>query len=333
MKSITRNMSLAALVLGTAALSACGGGSGAAGSGALSVNLIDAPVDGATSVVVDFTGIELHNTNGTMVNITFSTAKQIDLLKLQGTNTGALTQGASVPAGTYDWMRLDVLANKDTQGQSYITFSSSGTMYPLYIPSGSETGLKLVSGFTVAQGSQTSFLIEFDLRKSVTQQDGSNYKLVPALRVINQLQVGTITANIDLAALTSQQLGSSASVASCSGGLYLFSGATATPDDADGDTTDDGGSDPVFYEPITYDGTNTQVSVSIPYVATGSYTLAAMCNYNVDTSPAVNDYVPNAQSGQPGYQTMKWTVQDNVSVTGGTTTTVALPSGTTTFVP
>src|SRR5690348_14164385 len=198
MKSITRNMSLAALVLGTAALGACGGGSDP-GTGALSVSMADTPVDNATSVVVDFTGIELHNTNGKTVTINFPSPKQIDLLKLQHGATGALTQGESVPAGSYDWMRLDVLADKDTQGQSYITLNT-GPQYPLYIPSGSETGLKLVSPFTVAQGSTTQLIIDFNLRQSVTSTDGQNYVLVPALRLENELQVGTIAVNVDLAA-------------------------------------------------------------------------------------------------------------------------------------
>jgi hypothetical protein len=275
--------------------------------------MADTPVDNATAVVVDFTGIELHNTNGTMININFASPKQIDLLKLQGGVTGALTQGESVPAGTYDWMRLDVLANKDTQGQSYITLST-GAQYPLYIPSGSETGLKLVSPFTVAQGSTTQLIIEFNLRQSITSTDGQNYVLRPALRLEDQLQVGTITANIDLAALTTQQLGSGVQVSQCKGGLFLFSGATVTPQYG-------GGPAVVDFEPIPYDGTTTQVSLSIPYVATGTYTIAATCNYDV--------YDPAAVLGQSGYQTLHWTVQDNVSVTANGTTTVTVPSSTT----
>ncbi|HVS77757.1 MAG TPA: DUF4382 domain-containing protein [Steroidobacteraceae bacterium] len=313
MTSITRSMSLAALVLATAALGACGGGSDSSGSGALSINLADTPVDNATEVVVDFTGIELHNTNGTMVTIKFPSAKQIDLLKLQNGVTGALTQGESVPAGSYDWMRLDVLANKDTQGESYITLNT-GAQYPLYIPSGAQTGLKLVTPFKVAQGSTTQLIIDFNLRQSVTSAAGQNYILVPALRLEDQLQVGTIAADIDLAALTTQQLGSGTQVSQCKGGLFLFSGATATPQNG-------GGADLVVFEPIPYDGTTTQVSLSIPYVATGSYTLAATCNYDL--------YDPAAVLGQSGYQTLHWTVLDNVSVTANATTSVTLPSSST----
>jgi len=319
---IARN-AVAVVLLG---LSACGGGSGSSGPGQLTVGLTDAPVDGATSVVVAFTGIDLHGADGTTTSINFAATQHIDLLKLQGGATGILTQGTAVPAGNYQWLRLKVLADQNTQNESYITLSD-GSQYPLYIPSGAETGLKLVSGFTVAQGSTTSLLIEFDLRKSITAPPGQspNYILKPALRVINELQVGKIAATVDLAALTAAQLGSAAAVSSCNAGLYVFSGATATPDEADGDTVDDGGTDPVVYMPIPNDGTTTSVSLTIPFMATGSYTVAATCNFNTDTAPDVNDYVPNAAAGQAGYQTMKWSTVDNVAVSAGNTTTVNLP--------
>lgn len=315
-----------ALGLALLGLSACGGGSGSSSSGHLTVGLTDAPVDGATEVVVAFTGIDLQSADGTLTSINFTATQHIDLLKLQGGATGILTQGAAVPAGDYQWLRLKVLADKDTQNESYITLSN-GSQYPLYIPSGAETGLKLVSGFTVAQGGTTNVLIEFDLRKSVTAPQGQSpdYVLKPALRVINELQVGKIAANVDLAALSAAQLGSGAPVSSCSAGLYLFSGATATPDDADGDTVDDGGTDPVVYMPIPNDGVTTMVSLTIPFVATGAYTVAATCNFNIDTAPDVNDYIPNAASGQAGYQAMKWSTVDNVPISAGNTTTVSLP--------
>jgi len=328
--SITRASRLAALVLGSVALGGCGGGGGSdPETGSLSVNLTDAPVDGAASVVVVFTGLELQRANGTAVSLDFGTTngqantKSIDLIKLQNGVTGALTDGAAVPAGDYQWMRLKVLADKNSQGESYITLLN-GAQYPLYIPSGAETGLKLVRPFTVAQGSTTRLVVDFDLRKSVRAPPGQdpNYVLKPTLRLMDQLQVGKITANVDLAALTATQLGSSASISSCKAGLYLFSGAAAVPDDADGDSTD--GADPIVFMPIVYDGINTTVQVSIPFIEAGSYTVAATCNFDVD-SPDSNDYVATATAGQPGYQTMKWTTVGNVSVMTGNTATVAVP--------
>lgn len=305
MTAKARHLRLAALLLASAALAAC--------NGSLTVNLTDTPADNATSVVVDFTGVELHNTNGQTVTINFPSAQQIDLMQLQNGLTAALLQSQSVPSGTYDWMQLNVLADKDTQGQSYIMLDT-GAQYPLYIPSGS-AGLKLTTSFTVPQYGSTQLLIEFDLRQSVTgaDPDGQSYDLVPALRLEDQTQVGTIAANVDLAALTSQQLGSGAQVSQCQGGLFVFAGSV-TPQNG-------GGASLVDFQPIPYFGTSTQASVSMPNLAKGSYTLAATCNYDL--------YAPTAVPGQSGYQTLHWTVQGNVSVTANGTTTVTLPSGST----
>ena len=310
----------------TVLLSGCGGGGGSmdSGVGALSVSLTDAPVDAAAEVVVVFTGIELHRTDGQTVTVDLGGApKTIDLMKLQKGVTGALTQGASVPAGAYDWMRLKVLADKNTQGESYIKLLD-GTQYPLWIPSGAETGLKLVRPFSVAQGSTTQLVIDFDLRKSVTAPPGQdpNYIMRPTLRLLDQLQVGKIAATLNLAALTSAQLGAAAPVTSCKAGLYLFAGGAAVPDDQDGDNTD--GADPILYLPVNYDGVTPTVSITIPFVEVGTYTLAATCNLNVDVADA-NDYNPAAMSGAPGFQTMHWTTAGNVSVTANGTTAISLP--------
>jgi len=303
----------------------CGGGGGDAdGSGSISIDLTDAPVDSAMEVVVVFTGVELHRRNGETVSIDFDTSKSIDLVRLQGGVTSALTQDSPVPAGEYDWMRLKVLATRNSQSESYIRLLS-GLQYPLWIASGAETGLKLNRPFTVAQGSTTRLLVDFDLRKSVHAPPGQepNYILRPTLRLLDQLQVGKIEATVDLAALATAQLGAAAPVSECNGGLYLFSGAAATPDDQDGDAAD--GADPVIYLPVPFDGVATTATVTIPFVEVGSYTLAATCDFDVDAADA-NDYDPAAVQGAPGLQTMRWTTVGNVSVSANATRTVAVPA-------
>jgi hypothetical protein len=304
MQRITRLVRLAGPVLAAAALCAC--------NGSVTVNLADTPVDGATSVVIDFTGIVLHNTDGKTTTINFSSPRQIDLLQLQNGVTQALLQNESVPSGSYDWMQLKVLANANTQGQSYITLNT-GTQYPLYVPAASQTALTISSPFSVGQSGTTQLVIEFDLRQSVTSTDGQNYTLVPAMRLANQSQVGTITATVDLTALTSQQLGSGGQISQCAAGLFIFSGGAVTPQNG-------GGASLVDFQPIPYDGQTTQAALSFSYLPKGSYTVAATCDYNL--------YDPTAALGHGGYQALHWTVLQNVAVTANSTTTDALPAGT-----
>ena len=308
-------------------LAACGGGGSASGSGngSLTLKLTDAPVDSAQAVVVVFTGVELKPVNGTAFSVDFATRKSIDLLALQGGKTSNLFDNQSVPAGQYEWLRLKVYTDQTANDASYITIN--GAMYNLLIPSGSETGLKLVRSFMVAQGSQTGFVIDFDLRKSIVAPPGQspNYFLKPALRITDQLQLGTISGTVHLDTLAAAQLPAAAPVTNCKAGLYLFEGATATPDDFDRDLTADGGSDPIYLQPIANDGVTTNVNFTIPFILSGLYyTLVATCNFNVDGMDT-DDYNPNASVGQPGYQTMKWTVVNNVNVTAGGTMTVSIP--------
>ena len=301
----------------------CGGGESQDGIGSLSVAITDGPIEDAAKVVVVFTGLELHHTDGDTISIDFPSPKSIDLLQLQGGATSDLTDGASVPVGNYDWMRLKVLATQNSQGESYIQLQD-GNQYPLWIPSGAQTGLKLVRPFAVAQGSTTRLLIDFDLRKSVHAPPGlaPNYILRPTLRLMDQLVVGDMSISVNLADLATTQLGAGAAIDACNAAVYLFSGATATPDDQDGDAAD--GVDPVLYQPVAYDGVNATVTVDIPFVEAGAYTVAATCDYDVEVGDA-NDFNPNAQSGEAGYQTMAWSTVNDVTVAASATTNVTIP--------
>ena len=328
MRTPGRFTAFGAILGATMGLAACGGGGGKladarSSSGSITLNLTDGPIDSASEVNIVFTGVDLHQASGSTVSIDFSTPKSIDLIKLQNGVTGVLTQDSAVPAGDYDWMRLKVLASKNSQGESYIKLLS-GQQYPLWIPSGSETGLKLVRPFKVAQGSVTKLVIDFDLRKSITAPPGQdpNYVMRPTLRLLDQLQVGKISTTVNLATLATTQLGAGAAISACKGGLYLFTGGAALPDDQDGDASD--GADPVVYQPLAYDGVNSSVTINLPFVEVGTYTLAATCNFDVDVADT-NDYNASAVQGAPGYQTMHWTTVGNVAVTANTTSTVSLP--------
>ncbi|MBX3703963.1 MAG: DUF4382 domain-containing protein, partial [Steroidobacteraceae bacterium] len=294
------------------ALPACGGAGGGDGNatGRLNLRIGDAPVDGASEVVVVFTGIELHG-NGRTVSFDFPAPRQVDLLAYQNGATFNLVESLEVDAGEYQWMRLKVIAERNRSDGSYILFVS-GEQYPLFVPSGAETGLKINRPFRIAAGGITRLVADFDLRKSVIAPPGlsPNYLLKPVLRLLDALEIGTIQGEVDLGALAAEQLGAGATAADCAGGIYLFAGADATPDDADGDPAD--GADPVVYAPLQLEGTATTASFRFALVEAGDYTVAATCDFDVDQSPEESEYDPGAASGQPGFETMRWTVQAGV---------------------
>ena len=305
-------------------VSACGGsGNSQAGTGRLNLKIGDAPIDGASEVVLVFTGVELHSNGGT-TSIDFAAPREIDLLAYQNGATVNLLENESVTAGEYQWMRLKVIAERNRNDGSFILFED-GSQFPLYIPSGSETGLKINRPFRVAVGGITRLVADFDLRKSIIEPPGQepNYILKPVLRLVDELQVGGISGEVDLAALATGQLGDGAAAADCAGGIYLFSGAAVAPDDMDGAAED--GADPIVFQPLAFDGLETVMPYSFSFVEAGTYTMAATCDFDVDVSPEASEYDPGAADGEPGFQSMRWTTADEVVVTADQTTTVNLP--------
>ena len=305
-------------------LSACGGASDSeARTGQLNLRIGDAPVDGASEVVIVFTGLELHS-NGETTAIDFAGPREIDLLAYQNGATINLLENETVDAGEYQWLRLKVIAERNRNDGSYILFEDGG-QFPLYIPSGSETGLKVNRPFRVAVGGITRLVADFDLRKSIIEPPGQepNYVLKPVLRLVDELQVGGISGAVDLAALATEQLGGGSAAADCAGGIYLFSGAAVPPDDMDGVAGD--GADPIVFQPLVFDGVETVVPYGFSFVEAGTYTVAATCDFDVDASPEVSEYDPGAADGEAGFQTMRWTTADEVVVAADQTTTVNLP--------
>jgi hypothetical protein len=287
-----------ALVLAAAAaLAGCGGGGSdgmQSGTGTLRVGLTDAPVDQADAVVVQFTGVELKPMGGAAFSRDFSVPKTLDVLALQGTTRALLLDDESVPAGEYEWMRLKVNADPAVR-DSFVTIG--GQECEMRIPSGAETGLKLVRGFTVGVGTVTDFTIDLDLRKSVVQPPGQRadagtcngqvYLLKPALRIVDNLQVGAISGTID-----SSLLSASSCVASTAkpGSVYLFGPVTTTdpaptvPDDVDGNPAD--GADPITSARVSAD----TFKYTIGFVPVGRYVVAYTCDADDSTIDA--DAVP-----------------------------------------
>lgn len=314
------------LALALLALVACNSGNDdrsssiAPDSGFLTVALTDAPVDDAVEVIVVFTGIELQRGAASSINIDFDTPRSIDLLSFRDGKTTNLVEGTSVLPGDYEWIRLKIRAEENLQNGSRIRLRD-GRQFPLYIPSGSESGLKLNRRFRVAQGATTRLLIDFDLRKSVVAPpgQGSNWILRPSLRLVDQLEVGNLTGTVDIAGLASaQQLASS----QCRAGLYVYRGLDITPDDMDGDPTD--GADPVVYQPLSPTAPATTVNYTVHFLEAGDYTVAATCQFDVDADPSRNEYDPTATVTPGTLPSMRFQ-RKNARILTGTTTRTDFP--------
>lgn len=288
--SVVRVVVLTVLVLPV--LTACGGSSSP--SSTLNLGITDGPVDSASSVVISFTGVELQPASGSPTIFNFSAPKAIDLLKEQGTNEATLLSGVSVPAGNYQWIRLLVnVSSNGTVANSYITIN--GAQYPLVIPSGAQTGLKLVQGFTMAVGQQANFTIDFMLQQSVTAPPGQTtatgtqeYLLKPALRLVNNEQVGTISGTVKLTTLQSNASACLPSGATAGTGplpsahVYIFSGSSTAPLSS--------ALTPLVEPEIVESSSG--FSYSQGFLPAGSYTLAVACTGTSGSSTTSIAFLP-----------------------------------------
>jgi hypothetical protein len=145
--------------LGLALLMACGGSSSSGGgSGSMNVHLVDGPIAGYQEINVNIQSVEI-NQNGHWSTLG-TPNKTINLLNLVGGVDETLVAGASLPAGHYGQMRL-ILGSGNT------VKLSDGTVEPLKVPSGMQTGIKLIVNFDVAAGTTKDVWIDFDAAHSI----------------------------------------------------------------------------------------------------------------------------------------------------------------------
>lgn len=292
---------LGLLAAGTFGLAACGGSSGAGGMSQMTLAVGDAPVDGAQAVVVKFTGVELVPNSGNPVDVTFTAPKIIDLLNQSGTASAVLFS-QPIPAGDYGQIRLMVTADGNPSN-SYITLPD-GTMHGLQVPSGSETGLKLVTGFTVPTSGVVDYSIDFDLRKSITCPPGQAPACIlkPVERLVDNTTVGNIQGQVSATLVPT----------GCTPGVYLYSGTVTAPEDMNSAA------------PIT--DTNQPLASKVPvatsqppyyyqftFLQPGSYTVAFTCEAALD-NPDQADTVVKFTQLKPG-----------ITVVAKQTTTVDIP--------
>jgi len=281
---------LLAVAGATILIAGCSGGGGSSptksATGILSIAITDAPVDVVSKVNVQFTGITLKPASGDEIQIVFDAPKDFDLLTLTGGMTAELLPDTVVPVGSYNWVQLAVNAAFDTVFDSY-AMTPTGQV-ELRVPSGSQNGLKLVSGFTVTENQSTNLIIDWDLRKALSDPIGQpGFHLRPALRVTNMALFGTLSGTVADALVMD---------ASCSNDLaeqtgnavYIYNGMTDTPGDIA-----DAENDPLMTATVTQDGAGIY-TYEVNYLSIGEYTAAFTCQASDDGSETDDEIVFSA---------------------------------------
>jgi hypothetical protein len=261
------------MALGVAACSGGGGDSG--GTGQLSLAVTDAPVDDASSVVVQFSGVAFKRAGSApeVVRNLAPSPRQLDLLQYQGGRAALLLDGATLPAGEYDWVRL-MVDNEPGVRDSYVVLRS-GEECELRVPSGSESGLKLNRGFTLPADGSVALTIDFDLRKSIHAPPGQRgsagactqgYLMRPTLRIVDDANVGAIAGHVDADLVTEE----------CLPKVYVFSGSGITPDDLEEAAGAD--ADPLVVASVPVENGSTAYAYRAAFLPPGAYTAAFTCD-------------------------------------------------------
>ncbi|MCY0965209.1 DUF4382 domain-containing protein [Parathalassolituus penaei] len=235
---------------------ACGGGGGSSSSGSgnasLSMKLTDAPVSNATSLELFVEKLELKNGSQTL---SYTINKRFDLLQLQGSNSADLFADEEVPAGEYEWMRLYI----DTDQSSLTT--NDGGVHDITIPSNSNTGLKVNTPFTLPVNSSPTFIIDFDVSKSLTLS-ANGYKLRPTLRLIDGDDAGHITGTVASSLLESCEVPV----------VYAFSGANTAFAELDSDVG------PETSALVKLDEATGDYTYTLGFLLNGDYQLYLVCD-------------------------------------------------------
>jgi hypothetical protein len=160
------------------------------GEGSIRIMLIDSPST-LDSVIICISRVEIHNsgtdtTEGSWTVINDS-LRYFDLLLLQ--NGASVVLGdTTLTAGKYTQIRLIV------EDSNYVV--DNGTKYPLTIPSGTQTGIKLNHSFDIESGKLYELYLDFNVDRSIIITGNGQYKLKPTIRVVPVVISGSISGQV-----------------------------------------------------------------------------------------------------------------------------------------
>jgi len=157
--------------------------------GHMTITMVDSPAD-YDAVYIDVIGVEAHqassDSNSGWISIG-SNPGIYDLITLRN-GVEAVIADSSLPAGHYTQVRL-LLGNSNT-------VVVDGVEYPLEVPSGSQSGLKLNHQFTIEPNTVYALMLDFDAEKSIVETGNGEYQLKPVIRLVPTQLSGSISGTV-----------------------------------------------------------------------------------------------------------------------------------------
>lgn len=142
--------------------------------GNIAVLLTDGPGN-YQHVNVDIQKVSVHMSGGAWIDLPTHSGVY-DLLLLQNGIDTTLVNTTQLPAGKITQMRLILGANNTV-------VDNNNVVYNLTVPSGSETGIKLIGNIIVNPNQTLVVKLDFDASASIIQ-NGSGYQLKPTIQTL-----------------------------------------------------------------------------------------------------------------------------------------------------
>jgi hypothetical protein len=156
------------------------------------LKLVDAPGD-YSEVNVEIVDVQYNNSDSEAGWLSFGTPEDypmnVNLTTLIAGNSHLLADQI-IPSGMLKQIRL-VLGNGNT-----LKIEGQAEMMALNTPSAMQSGLKLNMNTTLEPGFSYTFILDWDVQKSVVMTGAGMYNLKPVIRVNTEVNSGSIEGNV-----------------------------------------------------------------------------------------------------------------------------------------
>jgi hypothetical protein len=173
---VPRRFTTSSVLALAASLALLGSCTASKGPSQLEIQLVDAPNPQVDQIVVNVTRVTAHSTSAGWLTVGPVAPTPVNLLDLQ---SSALTLGlVNLPAGKITQVRLVV----DPDGD-YVVPVGTTTHQPLFVPSGIESGIKILGPWEVPTCARLTVTLDFDGKNSIEYHEASRtWILRPVIR-------------------------------------------------------------------------------------------------------------------------------------------------------
>lgn len=196
------------LTLGLMILAACGGGGDSGSStGTLQLSLTDSTTTKYQAIYVTIRQVEVHKDGGVGWQVISNPNKTYNLLELVNGVREELAL-VNLASGHYTQMRLiltdtpddsiNILSRRHPHGNYFI--DDNDQVFELKVPSGYQTGIKIVKGFNISANQTTELILDFDANRSVVKAGRSGqWLLKPTIKMLDTKECSIIRGNAGMA--------------------------------------------------------------------------------------------------------------------------------------